>query len=70
MSAKAIESPQIGLIITPQGVKGTAVFGATLKERQKSLALLVLLEPDLIELQNTLNTRIDELRKNKKILQP
>ena len=69
MTAKDIERPQIGVIITPEGVKGAAVFGSTLKERQRSLALLELLEPDLIELQSVLNSRIEALRKNNRILQ-
>jgi hypothetical protein len=58
------ESPEIGLIITPDGVKGAIVLGDTLKVRQKSLALLDLLEPDLIEVQRLLNHRIGSLRGN------
>jgi len=58
------ESPEIGLIITPEGVKGAVVFGSTLKARQKSLALLDLLEPDLIEVQRLLNQRIGGLKGN------
>ena len=57
--------PKIGLLISPERVEGCAVFGETLEERQQSLALLDLLEPDLIQVQDLLNTRIKLLKKNK-----
>lgn len=64
MPTQMNESPEIGLIITPDGVKGAVVLGSTLKVRQKSLALLDLLEPDLIEVQRLLNQRIKTLKGN------
>ena len=64
MTIEKDESPEIGLIITPEGVKGAVVLGSTLKVRQKSLALLDLLEPDLIEVQRLLNQRIETLKGN------
>jgi len=63
MTTKTAESPRIGLIITPDGVRGTIVLGDTLRARQRSLVLLDLLEPDLIEVQRLLNQRIETLKK-------
>lgn len=62
------ECAQIGLIITADGVKGTAVFGDTLEDRQKSLALLEILEPDLIDVQRLLDHRIETLKRSENIL--
>jgi hypothetical protein len=59
-------NPQIGLTITSKGVGGCTVFGKTLKERQNSLALLNLLEPDLIQVQDYLNQRITLLLSDRK----
>lgn len=64
MTTERKEGPEIGLIITPDGVRGAIVLGSSLKARQKSLALLDLLEPDLIEVQRLLNHRIESLKGN------
>ena len=57
---------RIGMMITPSGVKGVNVFGKTLDQRKESLALLDLLEPDLIQVQELLNQRIKLLTKKVK----
>jgi hypothetical protein len=64
MNTGKTEVPQIGLIISSKGVRGVVVLGSTLKTRQKSLSLLDLLEPDLIEVQRLLNQRIETLKGN------
>ncbi len=58
------KSPEIGLIITPDGVRGAVVLGDTLQIRQKSLALLDTLEPDLIRVKRLLDRRIESLKKS------
>jgi hypothetical protein len=53
-------SPEIALVINAEGVKGAICLGESSSIRQKAYALLSLLEPDLIEIRNLLNDRIQE----------
>jgi hypothetical protein len=49
---------QIALIITSDGIKGYCLIGNTAKDKEESLKFYNLLEPDLIQVKDLLNTRI------------
>ena len=60
---------QIALIITSDGIKGYCLIGKTARDKEESLEFYNLLEPDLIQVKDLLNTRIKLLlhKNNNKI---
>jgi hypothetical protein len=53
--------PEIGLMITSQGVRGIACFGETPEERETSFKLADALRADLENIQSYLNEKLKVL---------
>ena len=56
----SLKQPEIAMIINSKGVKGFVVLGETLEMRKKSLALMDFLKPELIEVQDQLDGKIQK----------